>query len=941
MIFLFFGLNITAFDFIIVSSYFLTIFTLLTTLFWQYIQRLTVTPSEGTLNTYTFPNRLRRRNAIRRNTWSSTDTPPTYINMNFTNNMNASDEVDQLSVAGTSSQTLNAFPPTDVETQMDSIIESTPEKVTAEVVTGTSQLGSVITNITDATVKESEKVAHESIPRPLSHTADDATFQSIKLYLSKPTLVKNGYFDTTDTASTFPAWDVYEHLYSRSIYKDKVNAVFSFRATAVFTLQINATPFQQGRYIMAHVPTGGSFDDSNRTEWLRMHTFSLTNVTSLPHVEIDLSHDTQVQLKVPFVSWMNAMPLPNTTHTTPVIGSPGYIFMRPYVAVTAGTGSTSRCDYGVWFHMEDVELFGNVNTQADDIEFQGGMLENESLGNGPVSSALRIVSNSARLAKAPLNALLNNVGWAAEVAAGFAHTLGWSAPKILDNPERAQLMSFPNLTNYNSKKPVITLGLSEKNTVDVCPGFAASGVDELTIDYLKGIYAYQNSDTFDTADAVGSVIWDELVTPGAYRKQIADGLVNVDVMTPVGLLSTMFGLYRGSITYRIKMVKTQFHSGRLMVAVTPIEANRSYSISVPTIQDIEYLQKTIIDIRDCNEFEINVPFVSNTSWKSCGKSTLMDGAYTSGEPYARITIMVLNKLKCPDTVTQNVPLIIEVKGGEDLEFAMPRATAIRPIIPTQIVSQCADIELQSGEVTTGIMATGAVGSASSANKTSLIHETNCIGEAVTSLRQLLKRPYPWYYNGTGSNTYGQFVMTSWEPAVSNATIVSRTGTFDLVTLLSSLFCLRRGGTRLNIVCEGVATANMMYASLMPRTIGVTKGGASPRYISSTFPYAATSGLRTILCGVSLAVQRSDWGYSLETPMYATTHSQPTLSHMFDGTIGQYFTMEGGPTYELLTSVVGGSPPTYYGMRSGADDTNFGGFAGIPAMLDSIAGTTSI
>jgi len=806
----------------------------------------------------------------------------------------------------------------------------------AIVKTGSSNLGNTITNITDAVVKTADKASHVSISRPLLNNANDMTDQSIKFYLGKPVVYQSGLVSATDTSSTFTAFDVMHPLYTNAVFLNKISGVFSFRATAVFTIQFNATRFQQGRYIFYHVPTGGARSGTVMSaEWIRMHTFAKSNVTTLPHVQIDLNKDTEVSLRVPFVSWMTAMPTPNTTAVTPTIGSPGVVGLYPYMALTTGTGSTTTCDYTIWVHYENVELFSNVNTQCSDIEFQMGYADREAVSRGPVSSGLKLVSNGARLAKVPLAKLLDGIDWVADVAAGMAHSLGWSAPRIATAPVRMNQNLFVNNSNGDAARNIQLIALSANNKIDACPGFAGSEYDELTIDYLKGIYSYDETFSFETTDVTGDVLYSEVVAPQAFRRSILDGAVDTMVTTPIGLLALMFGQYRGGITYKFKFVKTEFHSGRILVAVNPIDYNRVTSGAVPSLAQTDYLHKTIIDLRECNEFEIEVPFISNTLWKSTGGAhTIANNPYYIGEIYARITVFVLNELKAPPTVSTTVSMIVEVKGSDDLEFSLPMSANLQPLIPSAISMQCNDIVFQSGEPSTGIVNSGMIGTASTSSDW-LANAAAASGEVVTSLRQLLKRPGYLMNNTTGTNLYTEIVPTGWTPAVSNA-LTASAGTGDLTTLLSSMFCLRRGGTRLQANPDTIASLQMLTGTYVPRDVTDTRSVV--RTFTAVYPFSYA--LRAFVNNANWVVQRLDWGFVAEIPSYATSHAQPTIAHMYDGSNAQSYQIYGSSTGSAFFFALGGGTlPTMPWYRSGADDTNYGGFAGIPVMYPSTTAFT--
>jgi hypothetical protein len=131
----------------------------------------------------------------------------------------------------------------------------------------------------------------------------------------------------------------------------------------------------------------------------------------------------------------------------------------------------------------------------------------------------------------------------------------------------------------------------------------------------------------------------------------------------------------------------------------------------------EYLHREIVDIRDASEFEFEVPYVSPELY------TLV------GDVVGVFTVAVLDPLIAPNTVASTVPLLFEVSGADDLEFAFPDnegqySAPIEPYAPAVPMS--------------GYVAVPPVvlGSTSSSHEPA----ATAIGEKLKSFRQLFKRP---------------------------------------------------------------------------------------------------------------------------------------------------------------------------------------------------------
>lgn len=791
----------------------------------------------------------------------------------------------------------------------------------ASVSTGGKVLGTVIKDITDAVVKEVTVTDMYSMDNTMLMGSQDNSNQDIKLYLGKPFPVVTGLLAATDTSATFPERDVFASVFVNPVTKDKLSGVFAWKATTVVTLQVNATRFQAGRYILAFLPNGGATHDVQSAEWNRMKRASKEQVTQLPHVELDLATDTEVILRIPYVSWMHSCPTPNASFTSSTVGSPGWFFLYPYYPLIPGSGSTT-CDYTIWVHYEDVELFSNATAQMADVTAQ------EQASNGPISGGIRVIQRHIGFAKVKIDAVVKGINWVLDATAGAASLLGWSKPANLNDADERSLRIHPAYPNADGKDNSSILALSQRNYVDPAVGFAGSQFDEMTIDYIKSIPSYSGTFLFTAALNAGDTILTERVEPSAYSTIYLDGAANMLCCTPIGFLGQMFCYYRGGIKYKFKFVKTEFHSGRLLVTFSPVDTNKAASLTPPTLAQAAYLQKTIIDLRHCSEFEVTVPYVSNTSWKTTNRA-YGGGAPTDGEPYAIINLQVLSPLVNPDTVSSTVPIIVEVSGAKDLEFAVPKQWQMSAYVPNTI--QMGYIEAQSGEITTGVVNVN-IGNTFEHNLT-IKDAAMCIGEVTTSLRQLLKRP-TFLTHSTVATAYNISVYPYYSSkTIGTATVPTKFGTIDNYTIFTAMYALKRGSVRLKFIPDVPSQDSAMITSLR---------GLTP-FDTITFPYGASTlfpgliplpYLATNNCQTS--VQKVEWGVSIAVPYYNITVSQPSCSHLLNNTNGvlpgrfgcspvSVFSTYMGPNTTSATTTI---------LRYGGDDVNFGMFCGVPPLYAS-------
>lgn len=121
----------------------------------------------------------------------------------------------------------------------------------------------------------------------------------------------------------------------------------------------------------------------------------------------------------------------------------------------------------------------------------------------------------------------------------------------------------------------------------------------------------------------------------------------------LALSNLFFKFYSGSIKYRLKIFKTKFHSGRMQIAFLP----RWGQNSIP--DNLDDFWNIIWDFRESSEIEFSIPYVDD---KFATLTTHSQG---------RLVFKLITELQCPDTVTQNINLLLESAADDDFKVYAP------------------------------------------------------------------------------------------------------------------------------------------------------------------------------------------------------------------------------------------------------------------------------
>lgn len=662
--------------------------------------------------------------------------------------------------------------------------------------------------------------------------------QSISSFLAKPVPVNTGFLTPVNLAgSLLFKFNVASTMLAQPIWADKLRGFMNVRGTAKVRLQINANPFQAGRLLLAYIPQYVDSPDSFST-----HLTSLTTISQLPHVEMSLQ-DAESELIIPYIA--------PTTHYNLLTGfyDWGTVFCYIYSPLATGTGA-NQAAYTTWLSFDDFEFevpivpqsSFSVRTNKKNIikkyrvnAIKSNLDSEINEGAGPISSVLSSVSSiAAGLYSIPmLSPIAGPAAWATNLAAGVASSFGWSKPVYDTQPTRVVSTAHAYNANINEPDLVNNLGLIADNKVSIMPDVNLSGVDEMALDFVKRQKAFFTRVTWTTTTLPGP-LYSFPVVPAFFANPNSDTLYGVTEViksvdyTPIAFLSTLYQYWRGSIEVTIKVVKTEYHTGRLIIAFSPQLAQTTISNS-----QSNYVHREIVDLRDGYEFVVKVPY--------CYNSMYMDTEQVLNDIYTMLQVNVLNELVAPDTCAQSVELLIEVRGGTDMEFQIPRRFNASPSLI---------ITPQSGGDQSDLILDNEIGG-------SIIHDPSrmaaqlCVGESSTSLLQLVKRYSRMRLFSGDFSSANQIGIWPYYFGAMRATGVALSGTAGFLTgdrlgAISACYAHSRGAVRYRMIGDSEFTSPITATGgTICKMVYFDRSANSPFYRQTATP-DNISGPSTIL-----------------------------------------------------------------------------------------------
>jgi hypothetical protein len=756
-----------------------------------------------------------------------------------------------------------------------------------------------------------------------------STSESIKDFLAKPYLVYTGSWPSTATPGTLLfggfglATDSF--LFTLAPLYDKIKGFSMTRSTIVMRLQVNATPFHAGKLLMHFLPLAQyhSSMDSQFNTYVSMHNWSLTTRTQQPSIELDC-RETAVELRIPYVSFTDYFVLGNGSGMPQI--ERGSIYLSVLAALKNGA-ALPAIDYSFYISFEDVELVAPVLPQAGKGRMgrMGATKEKEAkaMASTPIANALSVAGKVAStLGSIPvLSSIATPASWVLQAASGLASAFGWSKPTNLDVMGAASRQYQRFAATSDGTDYAYPLAMKVGNHVTTTTSKTITDQDEMSFAFLKSIEAYVETVNWATTAAQSTVLYSKQIGPRSNAvfsravKTKGTGSQFLDSMAPAFYISNQFRQYRGSFKLRIRIAKTDFHSGRLQVTFTP----RPTPVATPTVTTSYYSLREIIDIRAGNEIEITLPYMLSVPY--------IDVETTIGQ----LDIIVLNQLRAPDTAAQSVDLLFYWCAGDDFELAVPgysKNTVNWPPVAPQ--SGIQDMAADQTLLSEGIG--GAKLSRADTN-----YAEFCVGEIFTSIRQQLSR-YNQIWTKTLPPATGPRVAI-WPFFSACLSIASADGAKlapkyggDLFSYYAPMYTFYRGGMRVQV--DTAAAVGSISATITPgQLIGTREvfatstsengSNAAVAYVDNAFTTPAGTALTD--AGIGL--------YAVELPYYCKTAVSAVIPTTTDAI--PYRASTSLPEHCIPQSVVTvetQSTPVYY--RAIAEDFQFLYFVGCPPLIRS-------
>lgn len=404
----------------------------------------------------------------------------------------------------------------------------------------------------------------------------------------------------------------------------KIRNFFGFRAGVELTILINKQPFQAGNLMISFLPNAKYNVAKDALHKLKE---GIVSRSGSPRTNLDLMDGTKATLQVPFMS--------------PFV----------YYNLLDKSGTIGDFYISVYSPLSDVAATGTVSVQVMarfidiDLEFPTGIVP---ATYNPLAQAISCLTENPKYSRKGIKTAIDRLRKLIEDA-DSGKVVQQSNQRCVNIKQKA----LPNMADSDGIEHSHVLSLCKNNSLSSVAETKA-GPAEMDFKHILAIPNYFNAFNIAKSQAAGTLLFSTLVSPTILPNISSDYGTVVDYFA---FLAANFKKWRGSIKFSFRAIKTTFHSCRVRVWFCPGAADA-------TNVDRNACISKIVDLKELNTFEFEVPYVWPRPWLDCSDTPNSLGV---------LGIDLINALVSPDTVADNFDVVMERSMGSDFSFNLPRS----------------------------------------------------------------------------------------------------------------------------------------------------------------------------------------------------------------------------------------------------------------------------
>lgn len=479
--------------------------------------------------------------------------------------------------------------------------------------------------------------------------------QDLGSYLSRPQLIfsyswaENG---SDGLKATFTPWSLF---FASTQMANKLQGFSMLRANLHLKFLINGSPFYYGSMMAAYTPLHVDRRDS---AVCNNASVGLVAQSQKPHVWLENQNESEVQMVLPFLYPYPYVELVGTTRLANI----GKIEFWQFAPLLSANGSSStNVDIQVYAWAEDVHLAGPTQ---------------RLVAQAKISDVANTVASVASKLKAV--PMLGEYAMAAEVGSravgAVSGLLGFTNTPVTSDVQPLKQVPF-QLASVEVSEPVMKLSLQPGQEIAVgSTQFGGSEEDEMHFDSLLTRSSFLVGSDWLTTQAPGAPLFSTAVTPQLWQSDNLEA-----AMLPCSLISAAHQYWRGDMRFTFKVVRSQYHRGRLQISWDRGADN----LNQASVLGAANPYTTIMDLDQDSECSFVVPYTQVQQFLPCNPQNTFGTAtvqWTTADPILSrpvpntngvLSVRVVNRLTAPEP-SSSVRILIFVSCEPGFQFAGPR-----------------------------------------------------------------------------------------------------------------------------------------------------------------------------------------------------------------------------------------------------------------------------
>jgi len=570
---------------------------------------------------------------------------------------------------------------------------------------------------TIAVDQETFKFVNEKPQTPIDISTDldmvasnEVVSTTLASYLKRPAKIASYTWSENEAGAFKVNYKPWTLFFSIPAIKNKILNYALMRCKLHVKFTINASQFYYGSLAAVYTPGYGDtvYDRAGRT--LSYDAGYQVLTSQKPHVWLDPQRTSTEEIVLPFVYPKDFVNL----STAATLDNLGQIDLVQYAQLRSANGvSTAGVTVIVYAWADDIEISGNTSSVVLQSKREQGPV-------GRVCSTAKSIAS--KLSDVPI---IGEYAKATETVSGaigsVADFFGFTNVPNTSDVQPYKPLAFHTLASSSISEPINKLSLQPDQEISVSTKH--DGIDEgdpLTIQSLVGRESFLTGSLWATTSAENVILFTSFVTPNLYAYDTVT--MPKTYGTPMHHFSQFFENWRGDIIFKIKVIKSKYHRGRINIAWDPNVKNLA---NMPNNGDPS-VYNVVMDLEETDEVELRVPWMQAEPFNKVSHTittpfwsngTVPAGTMSSSN--GTLQVRVINRLTAPEA-TSDVDILVFVRGAENLEFSVPFALKKGVSFLKYQADRVYHVDLTNG-------------------KDKSERYTEMIGERIISIRELLHR----------------------------------------------------------------------------------------------------------------------------------------------------------------------------------------------------------